>query len=205
MNPRPYRLGRREAATEETRARIIDAARDLLATGGSASFSIDAVARNAGVARMTVYYQFGSKQALLEALFDSIRARGPSAQLDAALAHPDPLEALATFLSAVGRFWDSDRLVIRRLRALAHLDPDFEKVVRARERLRRDRLRDIVRRVAERYGRPAPAAFDETVDLLFTLISFETFDTMAGSSRRLEEVAPLVYRLVRAALGVDRE
>lgn len=42
-------------------------------------------------------------------------------------------------------------------------------------------------------------ARDEIVDVLFTLSSFETFDTLAGPTRSLEEVAPLVAQLARAA------
>src|SRR5713226_4068485 len=73
MSPRPYGLGQRQATTEQTRARIINAARELLAeSSGFSGFSIDAVARQADVARMTVYHQFGSKIGLLEALCDSL-------------------------------------------------------------------------------------------------------------------------------------
>jgi AcrR family transcriptional regulator len=203
MSPRPYRLGQRQATTEQTRARIIAAARELLvASNGFSGFSIDAVARQADVARMTVYYQFGSKIGLLEALSDSLAAHGGMEQLAAAFSRPDPLDALTEYIAVFSRFWNSDRLVTRRLRALAALDPDFEQVVRARDEWRRGGLRVIVRRLVEKYGRPAPAAFDETVDVLYTLIGFECFDTLAGSTRNLEEIAPVVQQLARSALGL---
>lgn len=203
MSPRPYRLGQRQATTEQTRARIIAAARELLvASNGFSGFSIDAVARQADVARMTVYYQFGSKIGLLEALSDSLAVHGGMEQLAAAFRSPDPLDALTEYIAVFGRFWNSDRLVTRRLRALAALDPDFEQVVRARDERRREGLRVIVRRLVEKYGQPAPVAFDEAVDVLYTLISFECFDTLAGPTRNLEEIAPVVQRLARAALGL---
>jgi AcrR family transcriptional regulator len=204
--PRPYRLGQRQAATEETRARIIAAAREMLmAGGGPGGFSIDAVARQAGVARMTVYHQFGSKLGLLEGLFDDLAARGGMERLAAAFARPEPLEALAEFIATFGRFWASDRLVIRRLRSLAALDPEFERGVRGRDGWRRGGLRVLLGRLAEQYGRPTPEALDEAVDLLHTLTSFETFDTLAGTARSPEEVIPLVQRLARAALDLDAE
>jgi AcrR family transcriptional regulator len=204
MSPRPYRLGQRQVTTEQTRARIIDAARELLvASDGFSGFSIDAVARAADVARMTVYYQFGSKIGLLEALSDSLAAHGGMEQLAAAFQRPDPLDALAEYIAVFGRFWNSDRLVTRRLRALAALDPDFELVVQARDERRREGLRVIVRRLVEKYARPTPEAFDETVDVLYTLISFECFDTLAGPTRNLEEIAPVVQRLARAVLGLN--
>jgi AcrR family transcriptional regulator len=199
--PRPYRLGQRQAAAEQTRARILTAARDLLMSpDGYSRFSIEAVARQADVARMTVYHQFGSKIGLLEALCDTLAASGGMEHLATAFRQPNPLDALNEYLLVFGRFWEADRLVMRRLRALAGLDPDFEQVIRARDAWRRQGISVIAQRLVEQLGPLPEAARDELVDVLFTLSSFETFDTLAGSTRSLEEVAPLVARLARAAL-----
>ncbi|HYT27612.1 MAG TPA: TetR/AcrR family transcriptional regulator [Ktedonobacteraceae bacterium] len=204
MSPRPYRLGQRQATTEQTRARIITAARELLiASDGFSGFSIDAVARQADVARMTVYHQFGSKIGLLEALSDSLAAHGGMEHLANAFRRPEPLDALDECITVFSRFWDSDRLVTRRLRALAALDPDFEQVIRARDERRRQGLRVIVQRLVEKHGRPAPEAVEEVVNVLYTLIGFECFDTLAGSTRSIEEVTPIVRRLAHAALGLN--
>ncbi len=206
MSPRPYRLGQRQAATEQTRARILTAARELLiASNGFSGFSIDAVAHKADVARMTVYHQFGSKIGLLEALSDSLAAHGGMEHLANAFRQPDALNALDEYITVFSRFWQSDRLVTRRLRALSALDPDFEQVIRARDERRREGLRVIIKRLVEKYGKPASEAFDETVNILFTLLSFETFDTLAGSTRNIEEISPVVQRLARVALGLDDE
>jgi len=204
--PRPYRLGQRLAATEQTRSRIIAAARDLLtAPDGLAGFTIEAVARQADVARMTVYYQFSSKIGLLEALCDDLATRGGMDQLATAFHQESPLAALAELIMIFSRFWDSDRLITRRLRSLAALDPELEQVVRARDERRRRGLRAILRRLGEQRGRPAPAGDDELVEILFTLSSFESFDTLAGPNRRCEEVAPIIQRLARAAIELQRE
>src|SRR2546422_8101779 len=92
MSPRPYRLGRRQPAAQRTRARVLRAARELLtARAGAEPFSVDAVARRAGVARMTVYHRFGSRRGLLEALFDSFPAGGElPAGLPPAFQRPPP-------------------------------------------------------------------------------------------------------------------
>src|SRR5579871_6095912 len=105
---RPYKAERRQAATEQTRARILDAARALLATGGSFSgFTIDAIARHADVARMTVYYQFGSKVGLLEALCDDLAERGGMEQMGRAFHQEEPLDALAEYIRVFSGFWAS--------------------------------------------------------------------------------------------------
>jgi AcrR family transcriptional regulator len=206
MSPRPYRLGQRQAATEQTRARILAAARELLLTSDAFSgFSIDAVARRADVARMTVYHQFGSKIGLLEAMSDSLAAHGGMDQLANAFRKSDPLDALDEYIVVFSRFWQSDRLVTRRLRALSALDPDFEKVIKARDERRRTGVRVILLRLVEKYGKPAPESIDEIINILFTLLSFETFDTFAGATHSIEEVSPVVQRLARAVLGLDEE
>jgi AcrR family transcriptional regulator len=203
MAARRYQLGQRQAAAEQTRQRILTAARDLLAaSGGLGGFTIDAVAGQAGVARMTVYYQFGSKVGLLEALCDFLAVRGGIMQLGEAFCQPDALDALAALVGVFGRFWASDRLVTRRLHGLATLDPDIERVIGERQGRRREGLRHIAGRLREQHGRPGAAEFDEAVDVLMALTSFETFDVLAGPERSPEEVAPLVNRLARAALGL---
>jgi AcrR family transcriptional regulator len=204
MSPRPYKLGQRQTITEQTRTRILVAARELLlADDGFSSFSIDAVARQADVARMTVYNQFGSKIGLLEALSDFLAAHGGMEQLANVFRQPDPLDALDEYITVFGRFWQSDRLVTRRLRSLAALDPDFEQVIHARDERRRQGLRVICQRHVEKYGRPTAGTFDEAVNVLYTLISFECFDILAGPSRSIEEVVPVVQRLAQVALGLD--
>src|SRR5712692_395408 len=134
MSPRPYRLGRRQAATDQTRARVLAAARELIADlYGFTGFTIDAVARRADVARMTVYYQFGSKAGLLEALFDDLAARGGMQELAGAFQKAEPLDALAEFIRVFCRFWASDQVIFRRLRALAVLDAELEQLMTERE------------------------------------------------------------------------
>jgi AcrR family transcriptional regulator len=194
MSPRPYRLGQRQVAADETRARVLAAARDQLAK--ETSFSIDAVARRADVARMTVYYQFGSKRGLLEALFDLLAARGGLHQLPGAFQQSDPRVALERLIEIFARFWSSDRVVMRRLRAMAALDPELDLVLRERAEGLRTGLRVIVSRLPIR-----GANLVETVDLLFALTSFENFDLLAGPDRTPDEVGPLVKRAAAAIVA----
>jgi AcrR family transcriptional regulator len=204
MSPRPYHSDRRRAAASQTRARILAAARALLASeAGLAGFSVDAVARAAGVARMTVYYQFASRLGLLDALFDHLAERGGMTALPAAFSNPDPLGALDAFIAAFCRFWDSDRLVMRRLRAAAGVDPELETALRARDERRRQGLQVLVPRLGGPGEQPAPEAIAARVDVLWVLTGFATFDALA-ESRRADEVAALLSGTARAVLGAGR-
>ena len=202
MSPRPYRMDRRRESTDENRLRIINAARELLASRkASARFSLEAVARRAGVARMTVYHQFGSLGGLLEALCDSLAIAGGMAHLAEAFRRPDPLEAVDQFIAVFMGFWESDRAVLRALGALAVLDPEFAVVLEERWGWRRKGVRVLLERLAKQRGRPKPKEMDDAADLLYTLTSFSTYDTLATPKRRTEEVVKLVRRLAREALG----
>src|SRR5262245_26735895 len=108
MPKRPYKLDVRKAEADKTRARILKSARELLtAKGGSGPFSVDALAERAGVARMTIYYQFGSRRGLFEALFDSFASGGDLPEhLAAAFRRADPHDTLDDVIVAFAQFWD---------------------------------------------------------------------------------------------------
>jgi AcrR family transcriptional regulator len=203
MSPRPYRLGKREEVIGQGRRRILDAARDLLSEAAAyPGFTVDAVARRADVARATVYYQFGSKSGLLEAVCDDLADAGGMADLARVFTSSPPQAAIGGFITAFAGFWGADRLVMRRLRALAALDPDVGAVISARDQRRREGLAVLVSRLPDRTG---PAA-EQTVQMLYALTSFETFDTLAGPDRDLADALPLVTGLAEAALsGPTRE
>ncbi len=197
MSPRPYNLGKRQQPIEAARQQVLDAARRLL--GGTASytaFTVDAVARQADVARATVYYQFGSKTGLLEAVCDYLAEIGGLGGLAEVFADPDPRQALRRFVACFGDFWAADRPAMRRLRALAQLDPDVAAVIGARDQRRHQGLTVLA-------GRLAPADADHAVRVLMTLTSFETFDTLAGPDQEITAAVPDVLRLAEAALRWD--
>ncbi len=158
MSPRPYQLGKRQAVIDESRRRVLDAARALLAgPGGYTAFTVDAVARRADVARATVYYQFRSKTGLLEALCDDLAEAGQMGDLPRAFAGSGPFAAVQGLIEVFARFWAADRVVMRRLRALAALDPEVHAVITARDERRRRGLEILISRVAAdppRPGRP---------------------------------------------------
>jgi AcrR family transcriptional regulator len=201
MSPRPYRLGQRQVANEATRGRIVEAARGLLASpDGLTEFTVEAAARQAKVARMTVYYQFGSRAGLLEAIFDDMAARGGMWGLPGIFKQPDAVAALSEFIAVFVRFWASQRLIIRRLQVLTALDPELQKV--SRDEWRRQGLQVILGRTAEQVGRPGAGSMASAIDVLQMLTSFQAFDQLAGQTRSPEEVTSLLQQLGRAAIGL---
>lgn len=199
MSPRPYRLGQRQVATDQTRNRIVEAARELLASeGGLAGFSVDAVARQADVARMTVYYQFRSRLGLLEAVFDDLAGRGGMEGMPAVFTTPDALRALDLFIGVFCRFWATDPVVMRRLRGAGAVDPELGDGLQAREDRREQGLRVLIGRLPDRPEGALDA--DAAVDLLHSLTSFDTYERLART-RTTQEVEAVLRRSARALLG----
>jgi len=180
---------------------MIEAARELiLSRQALAGFSIDAVAKQAGVARMTVYNQFGGKRGLIEALFDDIGSRGNIFQV-IEISREDPLDELDTFIDAFGFFWHSERLILKRLHAMNALDEEMGKADRERQSRRRRGLQKIVGRLQEEKKFQSEFSFEQAIEILQTLTSFETFDSLAGENRTPVDVVPIVQKIARSVLS----
>ena len=191
---RAYKQNRRLESSAQTRASIVQASRELLAgKHGPAAFTIDAVAKQAGVGRMTVYHHFESKRAVLEALFDELANRGLVPHLPGVIGQRDPRKALPALIHAFAAFWHSERVVLRRARALAALDAEIDESVRARDERRRDHLRRIVGSfpppMAKRKDLPA------VIDTLHVLTSFETFDGLMTRERSFAATTDIIQQL----------
>ena len=64
--------GRRAQMVEETRAKLIEAARKAFASKGYAASSMDDLTAAAGLTRGALYHNFGDKKGLLQAVIDQI-------------------------------------------------------------------------------------------------------------------------------------
>lgn len=194
MTPRPYRSRARAEATEQTRLRIAAAAAAVLRAKGAGGFSLESVAQAAGVTRLTVYNQFGSRRGLLEAVFDDRAAQGGLFRLAEAMADADPLAALGRLVEIFCGFWNSDRGSLGSLHAAASADPEFQASLRERNERRRKALSVLVGRLAAR-GDVAPDAAKDLTDLLFVMTSFQTYAELAAD-RTPDATCALIQRTV---------
>jgi AcrR family transcriptional regulator len=200
MSPRPYRSPVREAAAGETHARIVTAARSLLgAPKGIAGFSLEAVAKKARVARLTVYKQFGSRCALLEEVFDDMAARGGLHRIAEAMSDPDPHHALHRIVAIFCDFWSFDTGALSRLHVAGANDPEFDESVRERNERRRHLLSQLVRRMAG--GRQSGAKSQrELIDVLFALTSLPFFAQLISGGHTSSAACRLIQGLSEDAV-----
>jgi AcrR family transcriptional regulator len=202
MSPRAYDSSRRRADVEATRNKILEATRTIVGGKGDLSaFSMDAVARKAGVARMTVYYHFHSREELLEGLADRLAAQGGMRRMREVFVEPDPEKALRALISTFVGLWASDRVTLRRLRAMGVVSPGKDAAPRRRDSWRREAIENLLGKMGKSVGGGKPRDREELVDLLSTLTSFETFDALCSGTRSPEAVANLLSRVALDLAG----
>jgi AcrR family transcriptional regulator len=77
-----------------TRERLVSTARELFGRDGYDATSVEAVLREAGVARGSLYHHFENKEALFDAVLDRVVAEAAAEAGRAAAEHDDPVESL---------------------------------------------------------------------------------------------------------------
>src|SRR5690348_16070870 len=137
MTPRRYDAPERRRTADADRDRILAAARDLLNLDDVGSLSLDAVARRAGVTRMTVYNQFGSKAGLLGEVFDILIERDAFSKMPAVYQETDVGLAFDQMVGILGRFYTDNRALLTRLVGASASDPALAEVVQGKNLRRR--------------------------------------------------------------------
>jgi AcrR family transcriptional regulator len=196
MATRRYVSSVRSAAADAKREHVIATAVDLLRREPISAFSLEAAARAAGVTRLTLYNQFGSRRGLLEAAFDHIAARGRLGRIADAITDPSPRRGLEALVDIFCDFWSSDP-AIRGLQDAMASDPEFAQALGARNERRRRTFAALVERLP--LDEAASARRAQTIDLLFALTSYPMFrllrDGPSGADPRV-----LIQQACRDAL-----
>src|SRR5258708_39697367 len=123
---RPYHSPARRRQAEQTRARILTAARDLFRSAGYATTTVDAIASSAQVSAKTVEAAFGSKRGVLAALVDPLASAGPPRDLvDQIRAAPDPRRRLRLVARVAPRVYEDSIPNIRQYMGMDAMHPDF--------------------------------------------------------------------------------
>lgn len=191
---RTYRSAIRAEAAAATRTRVVTAAADLLRSQRTATLvTMDAVAKAGGVTRLTVYNQFGGRNALFEAVFDECAKRGGLTRIPEAMSNPDPRRGLARLIEIFCDFWASDP-GLGRLHDEAAFDPEFAAALSKRNEGRRKAIATLVSRM--RVKVPARA---DVIDALFALTSQQVYRSLSPG-RSASATYKLISELCEATI-----
>lgn len=192
---RPYELGKRLEQMDQSRAAILRAARKQLEANGYRQLTMSSLAAESGVTRQTVHNLFGTKAAVLEALFDIIALDGGMENMRDVMTQHSTETMLERFVEVFCRFWTSNRLLIRRIHGIGAIDPEFGAVIEARNRRRLTAATRLVTRIGVREKVEQKAA------TLAALTSFEFFDALTENSPNEKQTAAIVLDLARRMLA----
>jgi AcrR family transcriptional regulator len=169
---RQYSSARRAAAATQTRRAILGAARSLLSdTAGGPS--VGAIARLAGVSRLSVYHHFGSRAGVLTAVAAEAGAPAPAATGD-----------LRAFVAAVVAHWVTDPPLFRRVPEQPVATHDLASRLAAEDRLR------------------PGCSLKEAEDVIAVLTSFAAFDRLhQGGRRSTAAVTEILMRMAASILN----
>ena len=183
MAPRKYTMGKRKAAVEETRRRILEATLALHSEKGIFGTSWQDIARRADVSVGTVYKHFPSLDELVPACGELMYAitRPPSLE-DA----PEIFAGANTFEERLGRL--ISELFDFYERGAPYIETDFQErqlpMVQEWEAYMRATISGLVREAL------LPAGPDErTVQAVSALLDFSTFKSFMDRDIRKEQAA----------------
>lgn len=195
MSPRSYRLGRRAETADDNRQRILVAAYELIAEAGFHPVTVDAVAERAGVTRVTVYRQFGSKRGLFEAVNSQRLDQAQLARLDEARRHPDVVQALQGFLRESCRFMNEIGDTLRTSLEVAREEPEVAHILEIGYYGRRKQsLEELATRLHEEQALAPGWTRPRVVDALMILTSLEAFQTLTElRGRSVRRAADILF------------
>ncbi len=183
---RPYNSSRRADAAQQTRRRIIAAARQELLERGYQATTITALARRAGVSQQTIYNSVGSKAAVLKAVYDAQLAGDdePIAMKD----RPEfkAVQSQRSVAATLRAYAAMSRMITGRAGALLGAvfvegpgsDAELRAFLGTIDRERRAGNMKVVTLIGDRFGLPKDLSFERAVDAIWTLTAPEIADRL---------------------------
>jgi AcrR family transcriptional regulator len=202
MRKRRYEQRLRAESAEETRRRILDALYARLREAPADPVSVDEVARLARVARSTVYFIFGSRSGLFDALTEHLFVGAGWDSILEAFRHPDARETLRGGLAGGVHMYAAHQDVFRILTSMAKLDPEGvgQALVRS-ERRRADGMALLAGRLAQQGLLREGVTADYAAHLIWLLASFDAYDSLAtGRELSPQTTADILIHTAERAL-----
>lgn len=154
----------------------------------------------AGVSRATCYYQFTSKNGILDAVIADAQDKAP-VTLRSRIRHPAtlrrPIDNIRGLITDICLIWEQDRLLFRKVMALGEVDPEVSEIIENRQEERSAAIDAISHRLIARYRRRA------TVEALWALTSFPVFDSIRRHAS-IDEVVEMVTGMAVTIVDAER-
>src|SRR5215472_10394505 len=173
---RPYHSPARQRQAEQTRERILAAARELFRSAGYAATTMEAIASSAQVSAKTVEAAFGSKRGVLAALVDPLASVGPPRHLvDQIRAAADPSDRLRLVAELTRHAYEASVPEFELMRSAAAIAPEIAAAARQVESRRRANQERLVGFLRDAGALRGDLDADQAVDIVWTLTSYDLY------------------------------
>ena len=162
------------ARSQATRERVVAAAAPLFVAHGYLDTTMAELATAAGVAVQTLYLAFGSKAAVLRAVWDAAGPERPAGWTEALAAAPDGPAALARHVDLTTAAVERRHTLDAVLRAAA-ADPEPAELLATARAAALDAHARAVDELAEHPGFTVDMSLQRATDVLATLLAPETY------------------------------
>jgi TetR/AcrR family transcriptional regulator, regulator of autoinduction and epiphytic fitness len=179
---RRYHSPQRQQQAQDTRHKLLDAARRLFAAQGYAATTLPAIAREAELSPATVTAVFGTKARLLNDLIHlMVRGDAESSPLaqrpwwQAMLSEPDPRRQLTLHATNVWHIHERSADVAEIVRGAATADPEIAAMLRQLAGARLTDAQMVAQSLDEKQALAADVTVERAADLLWALCSHDLY------------------------------
>jgi AcrR family transcriptional regulator len=173
---RPYHSRVRQRQAEETRQRMLEAARSLFESQGYAATTLEAIAELAEVSPKTLGAVFGSKRALLAEVINPEAFSTHVRQLIEELrATADPSRRLSLVAQITRQAYEPMASSLELLRTAGAVAPELADVARQIEARRRQNQARLIASLSEQGALRPGLSFEEAIDVLWALTSYDLY------------------------------
>jgi AcrR family transcriptional regulator len=181
---RPYHSQVRQRQAEETRQRILVAARSLFESRGYAVTTLEAIAELAEVSPKTVTAVFGSKRVLLAEVINPEAFSTPVQQLIEELrATEDPSRRLSLVAQITRQAYEPLASSLELLRTAGAVAPELADVARQIEVRRRQNQARLIASLLEQGALRPGLSLEEATDVLWALTSYDLYRMLVVEQR----------------------
>jgi AcrR family transcriptional regulator len=181
---RPYHSRVRQRQAEETRRRILEAARSLFESQGYAATTLEAIAETALVSPKTVAAVFGSKRALLAEVINPEAFSTPVQQLiEEVGATEDPSRRLSLVAQITRQAYEPLARSLELLRTAGAVAPELADLARQIEARRRQNQARLIVSLREQGTLHAGLSFEEATDVLWALTGYDLYRMLVVEQR----------------------
>ena len=181
---RPYHSQVRQRQAEETRRRILLAARELFERRGYAVTTLEAIAEKALVSPKTITAVFGSKLALLAEVINP-EAFSPRVRqlIEELRALEDPSRQLSLVAQITRQAYEPLVTSLELLRTAGAVAPELADVTRQIEARRRQNQARLIASLREQGALRPGLSLEEATDVLWALTSYDLYRMLVVEQR----------------------